>query len=752
MRRGFCRLVWFVWGMLMVGCHERVSQPLALYVSPEGNDSWSGRRAQASRAGDDGPFATLERAREEVRTLRQGGKAPAGGVTIFLRGGDYCLTKTFELTAEDSGCATGRVVWRSYPGDTARLVGGRNLREWRPVQDSQVAACLGADARAKVVEIDLRAHGITEVGRRQRSGLGLPVVPAPSELFFRGQRMEVARYPNEGWLRIVEVPQHGPRLIYEGVAHTPKDGLPRGRHYGRFVYPGNRPSRWHQPQEIWMHGFWSWDWADAYFPIGHIDTVLHEIYPSEPHYHYGYTKEQPFYFLSVLEELDTPGEYYIDADRGVLYFWPPDELRPGDLWVSTLAEEMVRLNGTAFVSLEGLVFECTRGEAVRIEGGHDNLVAGCVMRNIGTTAVVISGGARHGVQSCDIHDTGDGGIYLTGGDRMALVPANHFATNNHIYRFSRINLTYRPAVKVEGVGNVVSHNLIHDAPHEAIYFSGNEHLIEYNEIFDVVKETGDAGAIYSGRDYTWRGTVVRYNFIHHLLGPGLFGVMGVYLDDFMSGTIVHGNIFHRAGRAVFLGGGRDNLVENNVFVDCQASVHIDARGLTWARNYFDGSYTWLTDRMREVNYDKPPYSTRYPELLEYYLDNPAVPRGNKVLRNVSFGGTWLDIEDGVDPGLLEMRDNIIADPILCYWRGPEIKDAPTGTVYKNDHPEFREELAGNVILNGDPGFMALDKGDFRLRKGSPALQRGFVNPPVEKIGLYRDRFRRQVPRRLRAPR
>ncbi|MCR4439638.1 MAG: right-handed parallel beta-helix repeat-containing protein [bacterium] len=748
MRKLSLCVVLFFSVLMTLGCQERTRRPLALYISPQGNDAWSGRRPSANAAPSDGPFATLARAREEIRALRRAGQFPAHGVRVFLRGGDYALASTFELTAEDSGSVAGRVVWASYPGETARLVGGRPLSGWRKVDDGRVLARLNPEARSHVLAVDLHALAISEVGRRQRSGMGLPEVPAPLELFFRGQRMTVARYPNEGWLRIVEVPQHGPRLLYEGVAHTPKDGLPRGRHYGRFVYPGDRPAHW-QPQEVWMHGFWSWDWADAYLPVGRIDTARHEIYPAEPHHHYGYTKEQPFYFLNVLEELDAPGEYYVEPDKGMLYFWPPEEVRPGDLWVSELAEDMVRLSTTAFVSLEGLVFEFTRGNAVRITGGHDNVLAGCVVRNIGNSGVTVSGGVRNGVQSCDIHDTGDGGIRLIGGDRLSLLPASHFALNNHIYRISRINLTYRDAIRVEGVGNHVAHNLVHDAPHEAIYFNGNEHVIEYNEIYDVVKETGDAGAIYGGRDYTWRGTVVRYNFIHDLHGPGLFGVMGVYLDDFMSGTAVVGNVFYRAGRAVFLGGGRDNLVENNVFVDCQASVHIDARGLTWARNYFDGGYTWLTDRMRDVNYDQPPFSTRYPELLGYYADNPAVPRGNKVLRNVSAGGTWLDIEDGVDPGLLEMRDNVIADPVLCYWRGPEVKDAPTGTVYKNDDPQFREELAGNAILEGDPGFVAKERGDFRLRKGSVALQRGFVNPPIEEIGLYRDRFRRHLPEKGR---
>lgn len=733
--------------LLMWGCQHKGKRPLSLYVSPDGDDAWSGRRASPDAAGTDGPFATLARAREAIRELRAAGRFPPHGVTVLLREGIYHLGQTFVLTAEDSGGFSAPIVWKSYPGERARLVGGREVTGFQPVSDSSVSARLTPAARFHVVEVNLFAQGLRRLGVRQRSGMGLPLVPAPSELFFRGQPMTVARYPNHGWLPIVDVPQSGPRLLHEGAAHTPKDGLPRGRHYGRFVYPGNRPARWHDHRGVWMHGFWSWDWADAHLPVAAIDTVRHEIYPAEPHYHYGYTKEQRFYFLNILEELDSPGEYYLDVETGMLYFWPPEPIRPGDVYLSLLADDIIRLSSTSFVFLEGLTLECSRGSAVRIQGGHDNRVAGCTIRNVGNMGVIIEGGSRNGVLSCDIYDTGGGGIELSGGDRLSLTPGRNYARNNHLFRFCRIDLAARPAVTVAGVGNVVAHNAIHDGPHEAIRFSGNEHLFEYNEIYDVVKQTGDAGAIHTGRDYTWRGNVIRYNYFHDLHGPGLFGAMGVYLDDFMSGTTVFGNLFYRAGRAVFLGGGRDNLVENNFFIECQASVHLDARGLTWARDYFDGRYTVLTDRMRAVNYDRPPYSTRYPELLRYYADNPAVPRGNKVLGNVSYGGIWLDIEDGVDPGLLEMRDNVIADSLLCYWRGPEVKDAPTGIIYLNEDREFREKLVGNLVVKGDPGFVSLARRDLRLRRDSPASARGVVDLPLGKIGLYRDQFRRRLPER-----
>ncbi|MEO2046854.1 MAG: hypothetical protein ABGX16_09810 [Pirellulales bacterium] len=91
----------------------------------------------------------------------------------------------------------------------------------------------------------------------------------------------------------------------------------------------------------------------------------------------------------------------------------------------------------------------------------------------------------------------------------------------------------------------------------------------------VCLETDDVGAFYMGRDWTARGNHIRYNYFHHLGhgGKGI-GVMAIYLDDWASGTTILGNLCVQAGRAVLIGGGRDNLVQNNLFVDCVPSMLI----------------------------------------------------------------------------------------------------------------------------------------------------------------------------------
>jgi len=192
--------------------------------------------------------------------------------------------------------------------------------------------------------------------------------------------------------------------------------------------------------------------------------------------------------------------------------------------------------------------------------------------------VVVSGGTRHRVLACDIYQVGSAGVTLSGGDRKTLSPAGHLAANNHIHHFGRLKRTYAGAIHLSGVGNRAANNLIHDAPHMAVGFGGNENVMERNEIHSVCQETGDVGVFYTGRDWTVRGNIIRHNFIHDVHGPGLHGAQGVYLDDAASGTLVFGNVIYKTARAMLIGGGRDNVIENNLMVECGESIRSTTAG------------------------------------------------------------------------------------------------------------------------------------------------------------------------------
>jgi len=489
------------------------------------------------------------------------------------------------------------------------------------------------DADRPLRTLEGAREAVEDFGSMRSRGMNLPIAPAGLELFFDGVPMILARWPNRGWARIEEV-------VGEG----------------RFRYEGDRPERWVGAEEVWLHGYWRWDWADSYVRVGSVDPKRREIETCEPHGVYGYRKGARYYALNILEELDEPGEWYLDREKGVLYFWPPGPVEGAEVVVSVLEEPLVRLEGTSEVAFRGISFEFARGNGVEVEEGEGNVVEGCTFRCVGGVAVWIRGGMRNGVSGCEICYAGEGGIILEGGDRRTLKPAGNFAVGNHIWEYSRTVRTYRPAVHIFGVGNRVAHNMIHSAPHVGILLHGNEHIVEFNVVYHICTETQDVGAFYMGRDWTERGNIVRYNYFHDL-GEG--DVSAVYLDDWASGTWVYGNRFYRAGRGVLIGEGRDNTVEGNIFVECRPAVHIDARGLNWARYYFDGTDDTLFERLRAVDHGNPPYSERYPDLARILEDEPAVPKGNRIVRNICVGGRWLDVREDVDMSWVEVEDNIV---------------------------------------------------------------------------------------------
>lgn len=699
---------------------------------------------------------TLPEARAAVSAARASAEAARDGVIVEITGGTYRLEEPVVLAPADGGTADAPVVWRAAPGEQVIVSGGKAIDKWRPVSDPAVRARLHEASRDHIVVADLKAAGVEDFGRiEQRGSPGM-------ELFFRGRRMPLARYPNDGWLLVAGVPQDGPVRFNEGLEREKRfDGVPVGRHYGRINYPDERPSRWAPDNGILAHGYWVWDWNDSFQRIQSINPQQREITFAEPHHHYGYARNQRFRFLNVLEELDEPGEWYLDRAAGLVYFHPPSELAPGSVEVSTLAGPILALDGASHLSIEGMTFEHSRGGGVLIKGGSDCRIAGSTFRELGGEALEINGGSRNRVVSCDFHDLATGAIRVSGGDRAQLTPSGHEIVNNHIHDISQWLRTGQYGVFIDGVGQRIANNRIHDAPFEAMYLRGNDHFIEYNDVYRVCTETGDAGAIHTGRDYTWQGNVIRFNYWHDLKGPGLHGVTAVYLDDFSSGFVIHGNVFHRAGRAVQLGGGRDNTVTNNLFVDCDPSVHLDARGLTWAHYYFNGTFNWLFDRFRDVSGDQPPYSIRYPRLRTLMQDEPPVPKGNVIRANISWGpGRWMDVYDFHDfdfHGLTTMRDNLVAN--TGFMRRRAVADGKPDPYYLNidgvdgyallrtDDPSARSEFGGNELAADPPGTFQADRPGLSLNDPSMASGIGFEQLPFHLMGLRIDEWRTEIPGR-----
>ena len=649
------------------------------------------------------PQPSLAAARDAVRALRQQGGLPEGGVIQPIAAGRQTVTATVAFTKEDSGTANAPVVYRGQPGTV--LNGGKVLpaAAFGPVTDAATLARLPEPARGKVQVCDLRAQGLTDYGTLETYGFGRRPDKAPIELFVGGREMTLARYPNKGWIRLEKVLDRGSVNGSNVPGEPPLFEKPdRG---AIFEGPGKeRLARWATADDLWLFGYWWWDWADQAVKVDKIDLQAGTIKTVQPH-EYGYRAGGRYYAYNLLEELDEPGEWYLDRTAGRLYLWPPTPLAGVDVELSLLTAPMATLTDVSHVAIEGIAFETMRGQAVSVTGGDSVRLAGDRFVRTGRNPVSVTGGRNHRVVACDIIDT-NGGIHISGGDRRTLTPAGHVVENCSFDNYARLMRTYNGAIHIDGVGIRASHNLIRHAPHAGIFFGGNDHVIELNEFYEICQETSDCGVIYAGRTWYSRGNVIRGNFIHDIRGIGGVGAFGIYLDDCFSSAEVTDNVLANMENGAFLiGGGRDNIITNNL---CYRTgpLMLDDRGLGWgARGCKPGEQLW--DTLVALPYKQPPWSTKYPTLPKLLDDEPAVPKGNVVERNVF-------VAMGAPQIAKAARDN------------GSVKD--------------------NLVTPDDPGFVNLAALDLRLKPGSSVAAKlpGFKPIAVDQAGLVVDAWRKLV--------
>ena len=665
---------------------------MEIYVSPDGDDSASGTHEQ--------PFATLLRARDEVRALRGAGRLQHGA-DVVVGQGVYQLETSFHLTAVDSGTPAGIVTYRTAPGATVRLVGGRVVpaNAFRALSDGEFTARIKQEVREHVLVADLTALGLGDLPAYPTTFRGAPAVP---ELFFDGRRMQVARWPNEGWAEISHIVDSGA---------CPRNGDTSGRP-GIFEYAEDAPSTWDVADGIWLNGYWCFDWHEETIRVAGIDPDCRQITMAAPAYYsvkQGNPSPRRYRALNVLEELDAPGEYYLDAAEGRLLFWPPDEIDGMSCVLSTLNAPCVKFDGVSHVRWQGFLVEASLADGIAISEGTEVAVQGCTIRNTRQLGVRVEGGTNHRIQSCDVYATGTGGISLTGGDRRSLTPGGHQAVNCHIHNYSALQQTSANALYLIGVGNRGAHNLIHDAPHQAVNVQGNEHVFEMNVVHNVCMETDDCGAYYKGRNPSCRGNIVRHNFWYDIGSPMGHGNAAIYFDDGDGGDIVYGNVFLRCGEpgggpfgTIFSHGGHGLVAYNNVFVDCKRALG----SAPWSDERWADALKGFAKKMtEEVDTTSPPYTTHYPGIAGFLNYQPGAPRQSTAARNVLVrcgelsGGNW---------------------------------QAPANE---------------NLVVDHDPGFVDMDGGDYTLREDSEVFERlpGFKPIPFREMGLYRDEFRTALP-------
>ena len=660
------KMVLFVLMLLRASIAWADDQPTVLHVARDGNDDWSGRLDAVNRDRTDGPFSTLERARDELRKPNLQGSA-----TVLVHRGTYSIPQTLRFDKRDSGTADSPVIYRAAEGEKVILVGGSRVSGF-------------SQHKGDVLVADVSGEALADVHFRQ--------------LYFEGRRQPLARYPNFD----PDNPYGGGWAYADGEPVAMYSNLP-GEDKHTLRYQPSDERHWSKPEEGEVFVFPRYNWWNNIVKIKSIDRSTRTISLVKD-CSYAIRPRDRYYVQGIFEELDAPGEWYLDRAAHQLYFWPPGGVKSSEVSVfAPRLKTILDIRQAQHLTFQGFTFFCCGKTAIEIRDAHSCSIIANTIRGVGDyfgSGVMVKGGTNNRVLGNDIFDVGRDAISLDGGDRVTLKEAGHSAENNYLHH---MGVDYKQGVGVllRGCGSRASHNLIHDGPRWGIGFWGNKHTLEYNHIRHVCLETADTGAVYTGgRDWIGgRGSVVRYNHFHDILGYGQEDgrwvsphfAWGVYLDDNTGGVDVIGNIIVGCLRGgIHLHNGRDNLIENNVFVDGKQQ-QIECSGWRGDGDRWKEHFSRMVDGFESVSNQPAWKSMRnmgtHPR--DAVLPDGTTMSGNRFLRNIIY---FHDRHSQYVKHRKMSFEHSTFDNNLLWNQGQPIE---TGSKV------FGEDMSENLIVNGD---------------------------------------------------
>jgi hypothetical protein len=667
------------------GSHTGIPHPKGkvLYVSPAGNDAWSGKLAEPNSAKTDGPFATLARARDAIRSMQS--RHPLHQpVTVYVRGGVYALSAPLVFLPEDSGTAKCPITYAAYPGEKVVLSGGRAITGWKNVGAS------GADPGPHAVGAPNAVRPYTTEVPGVKEGAWYF-----HQLFVDGQRRQRARSPHTGFYHA------------EGqfLAGNP----------ARFKFHvGDIHAAWVEQGDVEVVGLEKW--AEFRLTLKAVDPATNTATLSSERQEFGDDKDARYWVENAADALDAPGDWFLDRRSGTLsYLALPGEDVSQAQFVAPFLPQLIRLQGkegtNEFVHdivLRGFTLAHTdwplppKGyadmqaaydipAAVELAGARHCRIEKCLLTHLGQYALEVHKGSQDDqVVGNEMTDLGAGGVKV--GDPElpkddAQTTRGILVSENYIHD---IGIVYPAAVGVwigRSSGNTVAHNEIADTYYTAISLgwtwgygptAAHDNRIEFNNLHDIGRGLlSDMGCIYSLG--VQPGTVERYNLCHDVTRYD-YGGWGLYTDEGSSQMVIENNIVYRTQDGGFHQHyGRENIVRNNIFaLGREAQVR----------------------RSRK----EPHRSFTFEHNIVYWKEGKLLD------------GAW-------DDGQFQLDYNL-------YWQagGQPIQ------FDKGSLAEWQKRGQDAHSLVADPLFADPEHGDFTLKASSPATKIGFQPIDTSQIG------------------
>jgi len=715
------------------------------YVSPDGDDSNPGTEKR--------PFATLKRAQEAVRKLKK--KKKKGAIIVLVREGTYYLKEPLVFGPEDSGTKEQPIIYAAYPGEKPTISGGKKLAcDWKPYRDGIMMCELPEVKEGKL---------------------------SFTQLFVNGKRQVRARYPNydpsepgvSGYIYVKakvsdnltpDSPDPDEDMTFSGQG-------PKGVFYDPDTFT---KKRWSKPEEAVMHVFQAAYWGNLQYQIKDIDWNHHIIWFGRGGTQMGakwahdpcvINHRSRFFIENVFEELDSPGEWYLDRTEGRLYYMPAEGIDLAKAKVEVpLLKQVIEFRGSQdrpvqYITFSGFQITHTastffelyevpslgdwaihRGGSVFFEGARNCRVEGCFFDAVGGNAVFINNYNRN-IQVVDslFVETGDSAICLVGSYHLTvgsqkMFPYECVVSNNLIHDCGVFGKQIAGVFISVAKRITVSHNHIYNMPRAGICINDGTwggHVIEYNKVHDTCRETSDHGPFNAwGRDSYWcllhshgqpskypsvcheagdvfkdamETVIVRYNYFRENSGWGLD------LDDGASNYHIYNNLC--VGVSMKLREGAYRLIENNIWVNGANSPCFHVGNV----NNHDRYVRNIT--VMSTTFSKPENDLNFEMGAGYGEVYTLIYPPDK--------GPWLE----------EIDYNVFFSDVGQFYARVLTRD---GKKKKYTLKEWQDLGFDRHSVFADPMFVDPKNGDYRVKPESPALKLGFKNFDMDRFGLLPD--------------
>ena len=706
-----------------------------IFVSAVGDDSGDGSEEE--------PLKTLEKAIDVANEMREDSDKL---IEILLREGTYSVTNTIKIINSQKDDPLLKIS--AYQDEKVTINAGVDIPlSAMSIADSDFTnAIIDKPNAGSVLQYNLKDAQIEDLGEISLRGhLISDEKEAQAELSLNGEVQKLAGWPNgeyTGLIKPTDTNEYGKRT---------KSGIANGC---SFQVNYDRPSQWSKPEQAWLSGTIGPNYEFDYYPVSRFDSEEKRVYLSRGALEKYYT--EPYYrFENVPEELDEPGEYYIDRQSGMLYFYPPEDAPKDSVLTITMStptldvsgkapNSMFRIENSKNIVFENLIFKGGRGSAITGKNNSNIQFINCEINSFGENGIRFDASTDIKISDCKIHDVGqDGILFVSCGNYKTLSPSNIVVSNNDIYNFARLERSYKTGIDFgyRCVGATAANNHIHNGPHAGMIFYGVNNDIYGNEFDNLVTEFSDMDALYcNNSNYPWeRGNKIHNNYFHDIGKSSMNGrhqinVRAIRTDNRGCGLNIYENLFYNIGDGgngngnngigAITAEGTRNRIFNNLFVDCNEAYFntlqykeienaddgtlypdtvINSSGVEVA-NTINGAK--VADLKKQMENYLPVYGKQFPELYNYFYEHPNMSKTNEFKNNMIIN---------------------IAIP-LSNFNGTQNEEGFRGS-------QMLTAASGNYVSTSDPGFVSYDNGNLELSSSATLLVEGLPKFEMSSFGI-----------------